>query len=81
MIVWKLPKLLKREGVTAYRLNKELKGHAAPNTAYRWAREMPRTLDTDVLRWTLDTLERITGKQFVISDLIEYLRACAVRDG
>ncbi len=74
MILWKLPELMKREGISAYRLNKELKGHAAPNTAYRWAREMPRTLDVDVLRWTLDTLERITGKTFSISDLLEYQR-------
>jgi hypothetical protein len=75
MILWKLPDLLKREGVTAYRLNKELAGHAATNTAYRWAREMPRTLDVDVLRWTLDALERITGKEFSITDVLEYERA------
>jgi 7,8-dihydro-6-hydroxymethylpterin-pyrophosphokinase len=74
MILWKLPELLKREGVTAYRLNKELKGHAATNTAYRWAREMPRTIDIDVLRWTIDALERITGKEFQVTDLLEFQR-------
>lgn len=71
---WKLPELLEREKITAYRLHKELNESgvkATPNTIYRWARELPSSLTIDLLVGVVDTLRGLTGKQITIDDLIE----------
>lgn len=72
--LWKLPELLEREKITAYRLHKELNESgvkATPNTIYRWARELPSSLSIDLLVGVVDTLRELTGKQITIDDLIE----------
>ncbi len=71
---WKLPELLAREKITAYRLHKELNESgvkATPNTIYRWAKELPSSLSIDLLVGVVDTLRDLTGKQITIDDLIE----------
>ena len=74
--VWKLPELLKREGVTPYRLHKDIEasegGRASRNTVYRWSNELPDTLDVALLMSVLSALRTRTGKPLSVADLLEY---------
>jgi hypothetical protein len=72
--LWKLPQLLKAEGVSAYRLHKrldELLG-TSPTTVYRWARELPDNLDVATLMGVIKVLREETGKPVSVCDLLEY---------
>ena len=73
---WKLPELLKREGVTPYRLHKDIEeseeGTGSRNTVYRWSNELPDTLDVALLMSILYALRKRTGKPLNVSDLLEY---------
>jgi Fe2+ or Zn2+ uptake regulation protein len=71
---WRLPELLERESITAYRLHKELNERgikATPNTIYRWAKELPSYVTLDLLVGIVETLRALTGRPITISDLIE----------
>ena len=74
--VWKLPELLKREGITPYRLHRDIEesaeGRASRNTVYRWSNELPDTLDIALLMSVLEALRKRTGKQISVCDLLEY---------
>lgn len=74
--IWKLPKLLENEQVTPYRLHKVIADSrvatASRNTIYRWSNELPDTLDVALLMSVIYALKEITGKEFTVSDLIEY---------
>ena len=74
--VWKLPEVLKREGVTPYRLHKDIEasegGKASRNTVYRWSNELPDTLDVALLMSVLAALRTRTGKALSVADLLEY---------
>ncbi|MGK0618448.1 hypothetical protein [Meiothermus cerbereus] len=72
LIVWKLPDLLKSEGVTVYNLNKTIGGRVPRETLYRWSRRMPERIDAGVLAWVLWGLQQITGRRFEVGDLLEY---------
>ena len=73
---WKLPELLEREGVTPYRLHKDIEesaeGKASRNTIYRWSNELPDTLDVALLMSVIEALRKRTGKGVQVSDLLEY---------
>lgn len=74
--IWKLPDLLKREGITPYRLHKDIEasegGKASRNTIYRWSNELPDTLDVALLMSVLDAVRARTGKDIGVQDLLEY---------
>ena len=74
--IWKLPELLKREGITPYRLHKDIEesesGKASRNTIYRWSNELPDTLDVALLMSVLYAVRARTGKPLSVCDLLEY---------
>ena len=76
---WKLPALLKHEGITPYRLHKDIEasesGRASRNTVYRWSNELPDTLDVALLMSVLSALRTRTGKDLKVGDLLEYKTA------
>ena len=71
---WKLPELLKREGVTPYRLHQRLYDMLGTSrtTVYRWSNELPDTLDVALLMGIIEVLREETGKQITVTDLLEY---------
>ena len=71
---WKLPELLKREGVTPYRLHQRLYDilGTSRTTVYRWSNELPDTLDVALLMGIIEVLREETGKQITVRDLLEY---------
>lgn len=71
MLRWKLAQLLDAEGITVYQLHQTIKPHVSSNTLYSWSKRAPKLLDPEKLTWVLWGLERLTGKRFVLSDLIE----------
>ncbi|MGC8904932.1 hypothetical protein [Thermus sp.] len=73
MIRNRLPEIMRREGITAYRLAKALARRAARNTIYRWARgEVPTCLDVGTLEALLAGLRELTGKSYGVGDLLAY---------
>jgi hypothetical protein len=68
---WKLPEILRREGVSVYRLNQELAKKVSRATLYKWGTKRPKSIDPQVLGWVLWGLERITGKRYTLQDLLE----------
>jgi len=71
---WKLGELLEREGVTVYALNRDLLEHkqgVSRTTLYRLASEQPEKIDLKVTARILAGLERLTGKQYEVWDLLE----------
>ncbi len=72
---WKLDTLLEREQVTVYALNQRLAeaGRSVSRTTlYRLASEQPERIDLEVAGRVLWGLEQLTGKHFVVTDLLEY---------
>jgi predicted transcriptional regulator len=71
---WRLPALLKREEITPYRLHQRLAKilGTSRTTVYRWANELPDSLDVALLMGVIKVLREETGKQFEVSDLITY---------
>jgi len=73
--VWKLPKFLKDKGISAYKLHKlvnEGEDSAAKGTIYRWAKELPDTLDVALLMGIITVLRDVTGDSIEVEDLLEY---------
>ena len=77
--VWKLPQLLKSEGVTPYRLHKELQKYfddsnhkPSQTTVYAWSKRLPDSLKMDMLMSVISVLREETGKEFNVDDLLEY---------
>lgn len=69
-LVWKLPKYLDSRGVTRYELMQEL-GDGKGRIAYKW-KNLPERLDTEALTRVLDALEKLTGEEVAITDVLEY---------
>lgn len=69
-LVWKLPEYLDAHGLTRYQLMQEL-GDGKGRVAYKW-KELPERLDTEALERVMGALERLTGNNVVITDLLEY---------
>lgn len=67
----KLRELLEREGVTAYRLHKEIKGRVGRSTLYRILTDPETPVTTDTIAVILVGLRRITGKEYELRDLLE----------
>jgi Fe2+ or Zn2+ uptake regulation protein len=76
LAVWKLPDLLEREGIKPYQLYKKLEEThgTSPTTVYRWAKELPASLDVSLLMGVITALHDLTGKNFSVCDLLEYER-------
>lgn len=73
MIRNRLPEIMRREGLTAYRLAKTIAHRAARNTVFRWARgEVPACLDVRALEAILFGLRTLTGKNYGVGDLFTY---------
>lgn len=66
-----MPEILRREGVSVYRLHQELSKKVSRATLYKWGTEGPKSIDPQVLGWVLWGLERITGKRYTFQDLLE----------
>ena len=71
---WKLPALLQQESITPYRLHQRLADilGTSRTTVYRWANELPDTLDVALLMAIIRVLRDETGKEFTTNDLLEY---------
>lgn len=69
-LVWKLPEYLDAHGLTRYQLMQEL-GDGKGRVAYKW-KELPERLDTEALERVMGALEKLTGNNVVITDLLEY---------
>jgi hypothetical protein len=71
---WRFASLLSREGITPYRLHKYLARHdVSRTTVYRWAKEPPGSLDLELVGHVLEALREATGKQYVLSDIIDFV--------
>lgn len=66
-----MPEILRREGVSVYRLHQELSKKVSRATLYKWGTEGPKSIDPQVLGWVLWGLERMTGKRYILQDLLE----------
>jgi len=69
VVRWKLGDILKREGITPYRLWKT--AGLNPHTAYRWAYRPPKAFDLEVAESIIGALRILTGKPYGLCDLIE----------
>lgn len=70
---WKFGQLLEQEGITAYRLHKQLVSKDVSRaTLYRWLKEPPKMLDLELAKNVLEGLEQMTGKHYRLSDLVEF---------
>lgn len=73
---WKLRALLEREGVTVYALAKKLgESMETPlniRTLYRWTNGTPSNPGLESIAWVLWALGELTGKTFVVTDVLEY---------
>ncbi len=67
---WKVKEFLKVHGISAYRLMKEAR--LAQGTAYRLANNQAGGLSLETLDAVIEALRRLTGKQVVLADLLEY---------
>lgn len=70
-IRWRLNNILKTHNITAYKLEQALRGRVSRNTVYRWAKEMPQSLDLAALPHMLEALTRLTGQPVTPNDLLE----------
>ena len=64
-----LGKYLEQHSITSYNLIKE--SGLASNTIYALARKPAQRIDLDTVSTILNTLERITGKEVSITDVLE----------
>ncbi len=69
-LVWKLPNYLDTHGLTRYELMQEL-GDGKGRVAYKW-KELPERLDTEALARVLAALEKLTGENVTITDVLDY---------
>ena len=69
---WKLREVLQQRDITPYRLMHE--SGISHTTIYRIVNGYSQTLNGRVLEQLLETLERITGEKFTITDLVEWER-------
>jgi hypothetical protein len=73
---WKLPSYLEAKGIKPYSLYKELKKQdVSPATVYKWAKEMPSTIDVSLLALFITVLQDVTGEQISVCDLLEYKKS------
>ncbi len=67
---WTVRPLLKRHGITAYRLMKE--SGLAQGTVYRLVRGDTRSLNADTLDRVMTALRRLTNESIEVGDLLRY---------
>ena len=72
--VWKLPELLQTLEVTPYRLHQCLEPITGTSrtTIYRWAKELPDTLDVALLMAIIHVLRSETGQTIQLHDILSY---------
>lgn len=71
-IVWRLPEIVKREGIKPLQLVRVLEGKVAQPTVYRWLRGETVRFDAEPLAWAVWGVNRLTGKRYTVCDLLEY---------
>lgn len=69
-LAWKVKEFLKAHNISAYRLMKE--AAIAQGTAYRLANNQAGGLSLETLDAVIEGLRRLTGKQVLLADLLEY---------
>ena len=67
---WKLEHVLKRHNISAYRLAKE--SGVGLTTIYRIKNNRTDTVQGRILDSILDSLNRLTGSNYGVSDLLEW---------
>lgn len=71
-LIWKLPQVLRAEGISVYRLVGVLSGRVSRTTLYSWVWQAPQRPDLEALAWVLWGLRKLTGKPYGVQDLLEY---------
>lgn len=71
---WTLEQLLKREEVSLYRLHQEIQDWVPKSSLYRYYGRQPKQVPLELVGLILWGLERISGKQFQVGDVIQYRR-------
>jgi DNA-binding Xre family transcriptional regulator len=69
-LVWRVKEFMEAHGISAYRLMKE--AGIAQGTAYRLANNKAGGLSLETLDAVIAALRRLTGKQVLLADLLEY---------
>ncbi len=67
---WKVKEFLAVHNISAYRLMKE--AGLAQGTAYRLANNQAGGLSLETLDAVIEALRRLTGKEVVLAELLEY---------
>ncbi|WP_119316896.1 helix-turn-helix domain-containing protein [Calidithermus terrae] len=70
-ISWKLKEFLEREGITAYRLQTDLKERVGAQTIYVWVRNPPKRPDLGILAAILGQLSEYTGRRVGLGEVLE----------
>lgn len=72
-VKWRLPDIMEKHGVTAYKLGKQIGDVTRMSTIYRLSdkEHEPTRIDFRVLVDVVGALEQLTGESFTASDLIE----------
>jgi predicted transcriptional regulator len=70
---WKVSEILEEHKITPYRLAKD--SGLANNTVYSIVNGKSEVMHGQVLEKLLSTLEDLTGKKFLIQDVVEWTRA------
>jgi len=68
----RLPDLLKRHGLSAYRIEQELRGVVARNSIYALARGETKRIDLDTLDHVVRVLRRQTGQPYNVGDVFDF---------
>ncbi|WP_152545015.1 helix-turn-helix domain-containing protein [Deinococcus phoenicis] len=76
---WKLPEIAKEHGLGGYRLTKAMlqeTERGRMNTIYRLLSDKPPTrVDLETLSALITALRTLTGREYKVGDLLEYLDA------
>ena len=72
-VKWKLKAFLDQEGITAYRLADETHGRLSQKGVYRLTANDLKAIRFETLDVILPALSKLSGKQVVLQDLLEYV--------
>lgn len=76
-MVWKLPYLLRREGLRPAQLERLTWPELAPSTVYRLCAESPSRIDLETVALLVWALRQLTGRPYGVEDVLEYIEAAA----
>lgn len=75
-VIWKLPEVLKEHQISVYRLERTMVTRGtpmSPATAYRWAKELPQSINIANLKGVIEALRELTGEDIRLEHLLEYV--------